>query len=131
MKRFALGIAALALALGMAGCGQRPEEGAEPATVTFEGQTDPKIVGEWVKEDGNSKYVFQQDGTYTFSGRVNTPNGQLNVNEKGEWRVKDGEMRFKRPDGVVLAYTLELTGDSLKMTTKGSLRNVTSLRRAK
>ncbi|MCA1948817.1 MAG: hypothetical protein LDL56_05990 [Armatimonadetes bacterium] len=133
MKRWIIVPAVAASALGLFGCGssEEAEQTSAPSQVAFEGTQDPSIVGVWAKEDGKSKYTFNSDGTYAFDGVVQSPGGTFPVNEKGQWAVKDGEMRFKRPDGVVLAYTMERSGDTLKLVTKGSLKNETKLRRAR
>ncbi|MFN3684820.1 MAG: hypothetical protein ACK41F_12940 [Fimbriimonadaceae bacterium] len=133
MKRWITLLVAAASVLGSVGCGASEESGeaSAPSQAAFEGTQDPAIVGVWSKEDGKSKYTFNADGTYSFEGTVQSPGGSFPVSEKGQWAVKDGEMRFKRPDGVVLAYTMEQSGDSLKLVTKGSLKNETKLRRSR
>ncbi|MEJ5170296.1 MAG: hypothetical protein WHU10_04855 [Fimbriimonadales bacterium] len=132
MKLWFLFLVSAVVMLVVAGCASTEDSGqATTSEVAFEGTQDPKVVGVWVKEDGKSKYTFQADGKYTFEGTVQSPGGSFPVKESGEWAVKDGEMRFRRSDKAVLAYTMELSGDSLKLVTKGSLKNETRLRREK
>lgn len=45
--------------------------------------------------------------------------------------MKEGKIKFRRQDGVVLEYDLKIEGDNLTMTSIGTLKHETKLTKSK
>ena len=118
----------LVLALGGCPASEEVEEPAKPA-VAFEGQKDPRMVGTWVSPDGRSTYRFDQDGSYNIRAKVTTPGGLQETNVNGKWLVKGDLFLMRNDEGGVVPYDLSLKGSDLTLTSTGSLKSKTVLKK--
>jgi hypothetical protein len=130
MKKFVVAPILLALVFG---CQPAEEEilTSEPKSVSFEGSVDEKLVGTWKSADGSSKYEFDQDGKFRLEGKIRTPGGEIDNKTNGEWKVNNNQLLIKDANGYVIPYDLKTANDELTMTSIGSMKNKTTLKRAK
>lgn len=124
MKSFPL--AACLLAFASFGC--EPYEGPpeEPEKGALTGEVDKEIAGAYQSSDGMA-YTFADDGSFTLKGQIQTPDGPVDRESKGEWRVDDDKLMIKDAQGYVVPYLLKREGGVLKLTMTGSMKAETTL----
>lgn len=127
---FGLGFA-VALIVNFSCTSPNDELVPEPRPVTaFEGTPDEKFAATWKTTDGMSTYVLEKDGKYKLDSTIPV-RGQSPIRSKteGEWRIKDGRMLFKDPQGNVVPYALKLEGDTLELSLTGRMKAKTVLKK--
>lgn len=117
-----------ALALVAIGC-QPSDDYVEPErkVVSFEGETDKRLVGDWKTSDGKGDYTFNEDGNFSLKSKISTPGGVIDSNVKGQWKVKNEQLLIKDQNGNVVPYSLKVSGKSVTLALTGSLKNEVTL----
>lgn len=121
----------LLAALALAGCASSSDEVAIPNDMPkFEGKPDAKLVGKWKVEGKDSNYDLQEDGTFSHKGKVSYQGNVMENNFEGEWAVHNGLFLIKDRNGAVSDYTYEIDADTLTLTSVGTMKTKTVLKRS-
>lgn len=117
-----------ALALVAIGC-QPSDDYVEPErkVVSFEGETDKRLIGDWKTSDGKGDYNFKEDGNFSLKSKIETPSGVIDSTVKGQWKVKNEQLLIKDQNGNVVPYSLKVSGKSVTLALTGSLKNEVTL----
>ena len=99
----------------------------ERKVVSFEGETDKRLVGDWKTSDGKGDYTFNEDGNFSLKSKISTPGGVIDSNVKGQWKVKNEQLLIKDQNGNVVPYSLKVSGKSVTLALTGSLKNEVTL----
>ncbi len=94
-------------------------------TNTFEGKVDPKFAGEWHTDPDQSTLNMHDDGSVDIVAVASGPGGSVTNKFKGQWAISGKDLMIKygpASDGmpVVLKYSAELSGDTLKLVQSGN-----------
>jgi hypothetical protein len=95
----------------------------------FEGKPDPRFFGKWKAEGKDSSYEFREDGTFSHRGKASYQGNVMENNFEGEWAVKDGLLLIRGPNGAVSDYSLEVAPETITLTSVGSLKTKTVLKK--
>lgn len=121
----------LLAAVAFIGCAPPAEEAPIANDMPkFEGKPDPRFFGKWKAEGKDSNYDFREDGTFGHKGKVSYQGNVMENNFEGEWAVKDDLLLIKDPNGAVSDYTLEVEADTITLTSVGSMKTKTVLKRS-
>jgi len=117
-----------AVALVAIGC-QPSDDYVEPErkVVSFEGETDKRLIGDWKTSDGKGDYNFKEDGNFSLKSKIGTPSGVIDSTVKGQWKVKNEQLLIKDQNGNVVPYSLKVSGKSVTLALTGSLKNEVTL----
>lgn len=131
LKVKAMLIVFVALGLTVVGCQNEADGGdvSEKPKIAFDGKPDARFAGKWISADKKSHYDLKADGTYVLDGTVTTPGGEIKNKVSAKWCVKDTDLLFTDASGNVTPYLYKLEGNALTLTTKGSLKMNTELKR--
>jgi hypothetical protein len=110
--------------LAVAGCNKGDSdviESSDPAVreITFAGQPDDSLVGVWKNDKSNIRYTFEKSGKYTNKGKVNSPAGEMTIDNSGDWGFEKDTLYVKDAKGSVMDYTATVAGNKLKLVTRG------------
>ncbi len=114
------------------GCKKDDTEVIEPdkPSVAFEGSPDVKYAGTWKSEVGDATYTIDKSGSYKLDQTIQVSKQKpIESHLTGNWAIKGGNMLFKDQAGNVAAYSVELSGDKLTLTSTGSLKSKTVMNR--
>lgn len=128
-SRTAAGIVFLAALLALGACQEGAEvEKFDPASVKLEGSPDPKFVGSWESDKG-ATYVFKEDGTYSLRNSVKTQQGGFEIKVDAEWRLKGDKLLMEDSSKLVVPYSYKLEGSTLTLTSTGTSKMETVLKK--
>jgi hypothetical protein len=126
LYRFA-GIGLLAVAFGCTPADESAPELERPKT-EWKGEIDDRFVSVWSTDSG-STYTLTDDGGFHLEGVVKTQGGEFKNDVRGKWLVDGEKMLFQDASGNVVPYMMKLNGDTLTLTTVGTLKKATVLKR--
>ena len=130
-----IGASLVLVSMSLFGCSKGDDggDGEEPEKpkIALEGEAKPEFLGRWEATNGRSNYTMSADGTYKFDGKAQTPGGAVENKFEGKWRVNGQDLLISDRDGNVMPYKFDLKGDTLVLTSKGSMAIRTELKKAK
>ncbi|HEY0867318.1 MAG TPA: hypothetical protein VGE01_08065 [Fimbriimonas sp.] len=129
MKILKCFIACLAVAATLAGCVDtgEDEQVSEKPTVAFEGEKDPRFVGSWKVEKGQSSYVFQDSGDYRYQGVATAMGNTMKIDSKGQWLATPERFLVKDEAGNVTQYAYKFQDGKLTLSLTGTMKQDTVL----
>jgi len=87
--------------------------------VTFQGEVDPKFVGNWKTEKETSGLDLHKDGTAVIASAVPSPKGIVKSSLNGSWRVANGELYIQYTDRqhvvTTIKYPAKLSGPKMTL----------------
>lgn len=122
-------VVSLMACIFMFGCSHGSDDVDEPATpkaVSFEGQVEPTLVGNWATASGKSTFDLQKDGSAIIVSVSATPGGDVKSTLKGSWLVSGSNLRLKYTregqSETVVQYPFVVSGDHLTLQSHGKLK---------
>lgn len=113
----------------LVGCQPTPEpEEFDPTSVKLEGSPDPKFVGSWESDKG-AKYIFKEDGSYSLRNSVKTQQGGFEIKVDAQWRLHGDKLLMEDSSKLVVPYGYKLENNTLSLTSTGTSKMETVLKR--
>lgn len=129
IRRAAVLLGLLAVSFALYGCqpGDEAEE-FDPASVKLEGSPDPRFVGTWESTKG-AAYTFKEDGSYSLRSSVKAQQGSFDIKVDAEWRLNGDKLLVEDAGKLVVPYSYKLEGTTLTLTSLGSSKMQTVLKK--
>jgi hypothetical protein len=92
---------------------------------SFQGNVDPRFVGVWTTAPAPSSLTLMKDGSLAIVAVVMSPRGRTSSKLDGSWLVSGTDLLIKyrqkgNAEDVVLKYSANLSGDTLKLVQAGN-----------
>lgn len=101
----------------------------DPAKRPLTGKPDPRFFGTWKAERGGGTYTFKEDGTYDYASVVTSQGGTFDNRFTAKWSVDGDEILVADRQGLLVGYDYTIDATTLTMTSKGSMKNQTVLKK--